>query len=156
MKGQKTALHESHCAIARALDVIGDWWSLLIVREALYGKRRFSEFEKALGLAKNILSTRLKKLVDYGVLATVPAPDNAAHKHYVLTEKGAQLHVVLIALYQWGEKNCFGDNEQPIRLVDSLHEAPLKPLQLRSQDNRILGPADLKVLGAAEDANAPS
>jgi len=143
VKGQKTNLNNNHCAMARALDVIGDWWSLLIVREALYGRRRFNEFQKSLGLAKNILASRLRKLVDCGVMAAVPAPDQAAHKEYLLTEKGEQLHVLMVALYQWGEANCFAPNERPITLVDRAHGAPLQPLQVKAQDGRIIGPKDM-------------
>ena len=146
MKGQRTEMHDSQCALARALDVIGDWWSLLIIREALYGRRRFNEFQKSLGLAKNILATRLRKLVDCGVMATSPAPDNAAHKEYVLTEKGEKLYVVMVGLYQWGAEHCFTPDEQAITLVDSLHGAPLQPLQVKAQDGRVVGPRDLTAL----------
>jgi DNA-binding HxlR family transcriptional regulator len=161
MKGQRTVLTDSRCAVARALDVIGDWWSLLIVREALYGRRRFTEFQKSLGLAKNILTTRLRKLVECGVMATVPAPDNAARNEYVLTQKGEKLYIVLIALQQWGAEYCFEGDEQPISMVDSIHEAPLPTLELRAQDARILGPRDIRAVDKprkarqrAEPANA--
>jgi DNA-binding HxlR family transcriptional regulator len=146
VKGQRTALSESRCAMARALDVIGDWWSLLIVREALYGKRRFNEFQKTLGLAKNILTTRLRKLVECGVMTTVPAPDNGAYNEYVLTEKGEKLYIVMIALQQWGAEFCFGEDEHPITMVDSVHEAPLPAIQLRAQDDRVLGPRDIRAV----------
>ena len=69
---KRKSLETSNCPIARTLDVIGDWWSLLIVRDAFLGKRRFSEFQKSLGLAKNILCARLQKLVSHGVLKTRP------------------------------------------------------------------------------------
>ena len=72
---KRKSLDMEKCPIARTLDVIGDWWSLLIVRDALLGKRRFGEFQKSLGLAKNILSTRLRKLVSHGVLEVGPASD---------------------------------------------------------------------------------
>src|SRR5271154_4427394 len=79
------------CPIARTLDVIGDWWSLLIVRDAFLGKRRFGEFQTSLGLAKNILSTRLRKLVSHGILEARPASDDSAYQEYALTEKGRSL-----------------------------------------------------------------
>jgi DNA-binding HxlR family transcriptional regulator len=132
--------------MARALDVIGDWWSLLIVREALYGKRRFSEFQKSLGLAKNILTTRLRKLVECGVMTTVPAPDNGSYNEYVLTAKGEKLYIVMIALQQWGAEYCFEADEQPITMVDSVHEAPLPALQVRAHDDRVLGPRDIRAV----------
>jgi DNA-binding HxlR family transcriptional regulator len=98
------------------------------------------------GLAKNILTTRLRKLVECGVMAAAPAPDNASHNEYVLTEKGEKLYIVEIALQQWGAEYCFGADEHPITMVDSLQEAPLPALQLRSRDDRILGPRDIKAV----------
>jgi len=74
--------------VARSLDAIGDWWSLLIVRNAFSGQRRFGEFQKSLGMAKNILTVRLRKLVGCGILEIVPASDGSAYQEYVLTKKG--------------------------------------------------------------------
>src|SRR6202521_1717845 len=88
------------CPVARSLDTIGEWWSLLIVRDALGGIRRFSDFQKSLGLAKNVLSTRLKKLGPCGILEQVPASDGRAYREYALTPKGAQLFPVVVALRQ--------------------------------------------------------
>src|SRR5512146_1933979 len=79
------------CPIARTLDVIGDWWSLLIVRDALRGMRRFSEFEKSLGVSKNILTRRLRTLVKQGILERAPATDGSAHREYRPTAKGRSL-----------------------------------------------------------------
>ena len=79
---------DSMCGVARPLDAIGDWWSLLIVRDAFDGLRRFGEFQKSLGLAKNILSARLRNLLAHGIMETVPAADGSPYQEYVLTEKG--------------------------------------------------------------------
>jgi DNA-binding HxlR family transcriptional regulator len=134
----------SNCPIARTLDVIGDWWSLLIVRDAFLGKRRFGEFQRSLGLAKNILCTRLRKLVAHGVLEARPASDDSPYQEYALTEKGRSLYIVLVALRQWGESCLFADGELDLRLVDRESGQPVKPLELRSQDGRLLGAADLR------------
>ena len=75
---KRTRLEESPCPVARSLDIIGDWWSLLIVRDALSGVTRFGEFQKSLGIAKNMLATRLKLLVDEGILVLQPASDGSA------------------------------------------------------------------------------
>src|SRR5580700_10836952 len=80
---KRKCFDNSTCPIARTLDVIGDWWSLLIVRDAFLGKRRFCEFQKSLGLAKNILCVRLQKLVSHGVLTTGPASDGSAYQEYI-------------------------------------------------------------------------
>jgi DNA-binding HxlR family transcriptional regulator len=109
----KRITHEdSACGVARPLDAIGDGWSLLIVRDAFGGLRRFGEFQKSLGLAKNILAARLKHLVAYGIMDAVPASDGSAYQEYVLTEKGRGLFPLLVALRQWGEDYFFEPGEQ--------------------------------------------
>ncbi len=133
------------CPVARPLDAIGDWWSLLIVRDAFDGLRRFGEFPKSLGLAKNILSARLKNLVEHDVLKTVPASDGSAYQEYVLTEKGRGLFPLLVALRQWGEDYFFQPNEDHVTLVDRKHGKPVRRLELRSQDGRLLEPEDTYV-----------
>ena len=138
---KRNSLEMEKCPIARTLDVIGDWWSLLIVRDALLGKRRFGEFQKSLGLAKYILCARLRKLESHGVLETGPAADGSAYQEYTLTEKGRRLYIVLVALRQWGESCLFEKGELDLLLVDQKSGKPVKPLQLQSQDGRILGPA---------------
>jgi DNA-binding HxlR family transcriptional regulator len=142
MKGKRTDLGTANCAIARSLQIIGDWWSLLIIRDAFRGKQRFGEFQKSLGLAKNILSARLKKLVEQGILRAVPGIEGSAYKAYVLTEKGEKLCVVLIALWQWGEETCFQQGELQRMLVDKQTGKPLAKLELKAQDGRVLGPRD--------------
>src|SRR5213080_1249106 len=126
---KRKSLDTANCPIARTLDVIGDWWSLLIVRDALLGKRRFGEFQKSLGLAKNILSTRLRKLVSHGVLEVGPAPGGSAYQEYTLTEKGRRLYIVLVALRQWGETCLFEEGELDLLLVDQKTGQPVKPLE---------------------------
>jgi DNA-binding HxlR family transcriptional regulator len=100
---KRTSLARNDCPIARALDIIGDWWSLLIIRDALLGRRRFGEFQKSLGLAKNILTTRLRTLVDRGILQLAPASDGSAYQEYVPTPKGRGIFPILVALRQWSE-----------------------------------------------------
>ena len=85
---RRKSFKDDLCPAARSLDSIGEWWSLLIVRNALFGMRRFSDFQEDLGLAKNILSARLKKLVACGIMEQVPASDGSAYQEYVLTKKG--------------------------------------------------------------------
>lgn len=86
---RKKSMKGDYCPSARALDVIGDWWSLLIVREAFDGVTRFSAFQKNLGIARNILSERLRKLTGEGIMESVPDPNGGAHQEYRLTAKGA-------------------------------------------------------------------
>jgi DNA-binding HxlR family transcriptional regulator len=146
---KRTSHRRAACPVARPLDAIGDWWSLLIIRDAFDGLCRFGEFQKNLGLAKNILSARLRTLVDHGILDTVPASDGSAYQEYVLTEKGRGLFPVLVALRQWGEDYFFEPKETHVRLVDRKHGKPVRKLELRSQDGRLLRPADTIVKAAS-------
>jgi len=89
---------DSTCPVARTIDIVGDKWSLLIIRDAFDSIRRFSQFQRDLGIAKNILAARLRDLVDAGVLRTEPAPGGSAYQEYVLTEKGEDLFALIISL----------------------------------------------------------
>jgi DNA-binding HxlR family transcriptional regulator len=125
-------LENEACPIARSLDAVGDAWSVLIVRDAFAGKRRFGEFEQSLGIAKNILAVRLKKLVGLGVLRQVPATDGSAYHDYVLTERGRGLVLVLAALGQWGCSNS------EFKFVDARKGTAVR-LELRGEDGRKVG-----------------
>ncbi len=94
----------SLCAMERALDVVGDWWSLLIIRDAIAGTTCFSDFQRSLDVAKNVLTTRLKSLAADGVLEIVPSSDGSARQEYVITHKGRDLLTVLVAIAQWGHE----------------------------------------------------
>ena len=142
---KRTTQEDSLCGVARPMDAIGDGWSLLIVRDAFDGLRRFGEFQKSLGLAKNILAARLRHLVAHGVMDTVPASDGSSYQEYVLTKKGRALFPLLVALRQWGEDFFFEPNEPHVRLVDQKTGRPVPKLQLRAQDGRLLTPEDTAV-----------
>lgn len=104
---RRKRFNEDACPVARSLDLVGDWWTLLIVKEAMGGVRRFTDFEEKLGIARNILSQRLGQLVDAGILETVTREDTK--NDYVLTPKGLELDGVLDALWNWGRKYCFDE-----------------------------------------------
>ena len=141
---KRTCFADENCPVARGYNAIGDWWSLLIVARVLTGLRRFSELQEALGLAKNILTARLKKLVEQGILEKVPASDGSAYHEYVATEKGRDLHVIVVALRQWGEKHFFDTGGCGTVLVDKENGRPVPPVQVRADDGRVLGPEDVK------------
>jgi len=149
---KRTSHREARCPVARPLDAIGDWWSLLIIRDAFDGLHRFGEFQKNLGLAKNILSARLRNLVEHGILDTVPASDARVYQQYVLTEKGRGLFPVLVALRQWGEDFFFRPDEAHVLLVDRKRGLPVRRLELRSKDGRLLGAADTVVKAVSDSA----
>jgi DNA-binding HxlR family transcriptional regulator len=139
---KRTSFEGDECPIARSLDAIGDWWSLLIIRDALLGARRFGEFQKSLGLAKNILTVRLRTLVDQGILQMAPASDGSAYQEYVLTPKGRGIFPILVALRQWSEEFDERPEEIATMLVDREKGKPVRRLELHSQDGRLLSAAD--------------
>jgi DNA-binding HxlR family transcriptional regulator len=139
---KRTSHQDATCPVARPLDAIGDGWSLLIIRDAFDGLRRFGEFQKNLGLAKNILSARLHSLVAHEILELVPAADGSQYQEYVLTEKGRGLFPVLVALRQWGDENFFEPDETRARLLDRSDGRPVAKVQIRSADGRLLTPDD--------------
>src|SRR3954453_11060199 len=140
---KRTSFEGDECPIARSLDAIGDWWSLLIIRDALLGVRRFGEFQKSLGLAKNILAVRLRALVDQGILKMAPASDGSAYQEYLLTPKGRGVFPVLVALRQWSEEFDARPEEIATILVDKEKGKPVRKLELYSQDGRLLSAGDI-------------
>lgn len=122
------------CSVAQTLDVVGDWWTLLVVREATFGTRRFCDFERNLGIAKNILADRLRKLVDHEVLDREEAPDGRVT--YRLTERGRDLSTVLVALREWGDKWVYGRGNEPIVLVERESGRRVKGLALLGADGQ--------------------
>jgi DNA-binding HxlR family transcriptional regulator len=139
---KQESLRTSECPVARTLESIGERWCLMIIREAFDDVRRFSEFQKNLGLARNILSSRLKQLVDIGVFEICPASDGSAYSEYVLTEKGRSIFPIVVAIRQWGERNLFEKGEIHSVLVDNALGEPVQSLEVRSSDGNKLAPGD--------------
>jgi DNA-binding HxlR family transcriptional regulator len=142
---RRKSLSGAACPIARSLDVIGDWWSLLIVRDALRGMCRFSEFQKSLGVSKNILAQRLRVLVKQGILDLVPPVDGGAYHEYRLTPKGRELFTILVALGQWGQDNVPASTGARMAVVDRKLGKPVRKLEIRASDGRLLGPGDTMI-----------
>ncbi|WGF89646.1 winged helix-turn-helix transcriptional regulator [Marinivivus vitaminiproducens] len=142
---KRVSLWDAGCPVARALHVIGDWWSLLIIRDAFDGVRRFGEFQTGLGIAKGMLATRLRELTDRGILKTAAASDGTAYREYVLTEKGRGLFLVIVALRQWGEDYLYRPDEPRSSLLDTETGAAVDRLELRAKDGRSLRWSDTQV-----------
>ncbi|WP_050112244.1 winged helix-turn-helix transcriptional regulator [Yersinia thracica] len=140
MREARVAAEE--CPIARTLEILGDRWSLMIIRDAFDGIRRFGEFRNNLGLAKNILAGRLRDLVEHGILRVAPASDGSAYHEYVLTDKGRQLFPIIVSLRQWGEEHLFSAGEKHSILVDNLSGKPISKLAVSSQQGEILDAND--------------
>ena len=142
---KRASLKEATCPIARSMELIGDCWSMLIIRDAMLGLRRFNEFQKDLGLAKNILAARLRTLVADGILTTEPAADGSAYQDYVLTAKGRAAFPVIVALRQWGENFAFAPGEITNVMVDRASGKPVQKLELHAADGRLLGFGDTAI-----------
>ncbi|HTD04188.1 helix-turn-helix domain-containing protein [Undibacterium sp.] len=142
---KRKSLKSASCPVARSLDVIGDRWSMLIIRDAFDGMRRFGEFQKSLGVAKNILADRLHTLVEEGVLEAAPASDGTAYQEYLLTAKGRGLFLVVVGLRQWGEDYLFSKGEPHSRLMERGSGKPVQKMELRSRDGTLLEPDDTVV-----------
>lgn len=144
MPGRKPLTNEP-CPVARSVDIVGDRWSLLIVRDAFDGTRRFVDFQRGLGVARNILSDRLRKLVEAGILETQAASDGSAYQEYVLTAKGESLFTVVLALRQWGEAHLFARGERHSRLIDKRTGKAVPLMTPKASDGATLQPADTEV-----------
>lgn len=134
---KRSDLTHLNCSVARALDVVGEWWSLLIIRDVAYGRHRFTDIQASLGIARKVLSDRLTALVEADVLVRTPDPDDGRAARYELTEKGRDLIPVLLTLMRWGDRWESPDGP-PLRVVDRDGE----DLDLALVDRRTGAPVD--------------
>ena len=128
------------CSIARALELVGDRWTLLIVRDVALGLRRFDEFLESLGVASNVLTDRLNRLVDDGVLERVRYSERPERFEYLLTRKGRELGVVLLALMQWGDRYL---SDKPPRIARRRSDQSPVSVHLVAEEGAIVVPDDL-------------
>lgn len=135
----------TECGLPQALEVMGERWSFMILRASFNGLHHFEEFLSELGIARNILSNRLAKLVGHGILKRDPCADDKRKIEYRLTDKGLDLLPAMVALRQWGQKYGAEVVENPV-LVDERDRLPIGPTSILSHDGRILGPKDLHLV----------
>ena len=136
-------LEEKNCGLPLALEAMGERWSFLILRAAFNGICHFEEFLDALGIARNILSDRLTRLVDHGIVQRDPCPEDRRKIEYRLTQKGADLLPAMLALRQWGEKYGLGVPSNPV-LVDKRDRLPIAPISIYAHDGRKIEWAELQ------------
>ncbi|MFN3946366.1 MAG: winged helix-turn-helix transcriptional regulator [Allosphingosinicella sp.] len=139
----------SECALPLALEAVGERWSFLILRGAFNGLAHFEEFQSTLGIARNILSNRLARLVEHEILQREPDPADRRKVAYRLTAKGRDLLPALIALRQWGERWVAGCPSNPV-LVDKQSRRPVQAMAVRAADGRPLGLSELEWLDQSE------
>jgi DNA-binding HxlR family transcriptional regulator len=142
---QHLSFENMPCPIARGLDRVGEWWAILILRDAFQGKTRFDQFQKSLGIAPNILSRRLRGLVEAGLLEKVRYNDRPPRDEYVLTPVGQDFRPVLWAMLAWGNKHFMPDGQQ-VALVDSITGLPADPVMVDANSGKRLDPTTLRSL----------
>ena len=141
------------CSIAAALAAVGERWSFLILRGAFNGLHHFEEFQCTLQIARNILSNRLARLVEHGILAREPDPADRRKIAYRLTDKGMDLLPVLISLRQWGERWVSTHPSNPV-LVDTTTRRPIQTMAVRSADGHPLALGEMEWVDRAEIARS--
>jgi len=137
------------CSIAAALETVGERWSFLILRGAFNGLMHFEEFQSTLGIARNILSNRLGRLVENGILRREPDPADRRRVAYQLTDKGLDLLPVLLSLREWGERWVASGPSNPV-LVDKATRRPIAPMAVRDADMRPLTRGQLEWVDRSE------
>jgi DNA-binding HxlR family transcriptional regulator len=151
----ETSFDRSRCTVAGTLAVVGEKWSLLILREAFWGVRRFADLQRHLGAPKAVLSDRLARLVEQGVLRRVPyQADGERQRHeYRLTEKGRDLYPTLIALMQWGDRYLCDGAEPPVELEHRDCGAPVELALVCDAGHRVGGARDVRPVPRARRAD---
>jgi len=150
-------LDKLNCSVASALGIIGEGWTILILREAFFGSRRFEDFQKHLGIARNILTVRLNKLCDHGVLERVPIKEGARRNEYKLTPMGRDLYAVLIGLTQWGDRWLLKSKGAPVLFVERATGEEVADLEIFSKQGKKLKPRELAMKpgpGATDETRA--
>jgi DNA-binding HxlR family transcriptional regulator len=152
LKGmERKSFSDMHCSVAQCLEVVGEWWTLLIVRDAFLGVTRFDEFQQRLGISRNVLNQRLARLAEVGVLTRVPYSEHPPRFDYRLTDSGRDLWPVITAMRQWGDKHAAPDGP-PLQLIHEqcgeISEAQL----VCAECGEPIGPRDVKAIPGPGDA----
>lgn len=132
---ERTSFGNMQCPIARSLERVGEWWSILILRDALYGLTRFDEFQKSLNIAPGMLTRRLNALVEAGLLERRPYSSHPPRYEYVLTERGHDFRPVLVAMLAWGNRH-FAPEGTSVTLTDAKTGAAIDPVIVDSNSGR--------------------
>jgi DNA-binding HxlR family transcriptional regulator len=119
---RRTSFADMNCSVARTLEIVGEWWTMLVVREAFNGVRRFDDFQGRLGIARNVLASRLQGLVEHGVLERRLYQERPERYEYRLTQKGFDLYPVLLSLLNWGDKWETPENGVPLKIMHECGE----------------------------------
>ena len=142
------------CSVARTVSIIGDRWTLLILRDCFLSVRRFEAFQEKLGITRPILADRLRKLVGAGVLAKVPYQERPLRHEYRLTEKGLSLYLIIVGLAHWGDSHLSGEDGPPLRRRHKACGHLFDPVLTCSECGEAVAPRDVTVETRAAGAQA--
>jgi DNA-binding HxlR family transcriptional regulator len=143
---ERKSFADMHCSVAQCLEVVGEWWSLLIVRDVFLGVTRFDDFQQRLGISRNVLNQRLARLVDQGVLARIAYSEHPPRYDYRLTAKGRDLWAVLTAMRQWGDRYAAPDGP-PLQIVHRDCGQVADAVMTCSECGQPMGPDNVKAVG---------
>ena len=138
-------LDKQPCSVARTLAVIGDRWTLMILRDCFLGVRRFDIFEQRLGITRHVLSNRLRKLVEYDVLTKTPYQQQPLREEYRLTERGLDLHSIVLALVSWGDKHMADKRGAPLLHRHNKCSQIMHPVTVCSECHEPINARDIKI-----------
>lgn len=143
--GRTADYSRQSCSIAATLEVIGDPWTLLVIRDAFRGVRRFEQWQERLGVARNVLAARLKTLVAHGILEPRVYSERPPRHEYVLTQKGKELNSVLLTLHDWGERWLYGEEGSGVTFEHKPCGHALKPVMACGHCGEIVGPREIEM-----------
>ncbi len=144
-----------NCSVAQCLEVVGEWWSMLIVRDAFLGVTRFDQFQERLGISRNILNQRLNRLIDTGVLTRTAYSEHPPRYDYRLTEKGRDLWPVLTAMRQWGDRYAAPEGP-PLQVVHRACGHVSEAIMTCSECGEALGPREVKAVAGPGAGDRPT
>lgn len=142
---RRTRFDDWDCPIARTVDILGDWWTPMVLRSAFLGVRRFEEFTEFLGIPRNVLAERLARLCGEGILHKVEYQDRPSRYEYRLTEKGVGLYPVFVSIQEWGNRWLDWDDGPPVYLIDRETGERLEPLLVDAGSGEPLEPSGTTV-----------
>jgi DNA-binding HxlR family transcriptional regulator len=143
---RRTSFDRMSCSVARTLDVVGEWWTPLIVRDLSLGISRFDAIQRDLGISRKVLAQRLERLLEHGVVDRVAYQDNPPRYDYRLTEKGADLAAVVLAMTAWGDRWVFGDERRPMLFRHDACGSVTRPVLACSECGEAISPHELTPL----------
>ncbi|HEY4668673.1 MAG TPA: helix-turn-helix domain-containing protein [Tepidiformaceae bacterium] len=141
---RRTSFADMNCSVARTLEIVGEWWTMLIIREAFFGIRRFDDMQRRLGIARNVLAARLQMLVENGILERRLYQERPERYEYRLTEKGLDLYPALMSLMRWGDRWTAGEAGPPVVLNHTLCDHLTEPVLSCSHCGEPLRPREVR------------